>query len=83
MVYHRILNMLLCAIQEDLAVYPFYTYKITCADTNLHPSLNPHLLAATGQFSVILFCFIERFTCVIFLIPRVSDIIWYLFSSQR
>ena len=85
MVYHRILNMLLCAIQEDLAVYPFYIQKLTFANTNLHPSLNPHPLATISQFStsVILFCFIERFICVIFFIPRVSDIIWYSFFSQR
>ena len=30
MVYHRILNIVLCAVQWDLLVYPFYIYK------NLH-----------------------------------------------
>ena len=59
MVYHRILNMLLCAIQEDLAVYPFYIQKLTFANTNLHPSLNPHPLATTSQFSTSVILFTE------------------------
>ena len=41
MVYHSILNIVLCAIQQDL-VYPFYIQKLTSAKPNLplHPSLN-------------------------------------------
>ena len=41
MLYHRILNIVLCAIQQDL-VYPFYIQKLTSAKPNLplHPSLN-------------------------------------------
>ena len=41
MVYHVILNIVLCAIQQDL-VYSLYVQKLTSAKPNLplHPSLN-------------------------------------------
>ena len=41
-VYHRILNIVLCAIQEDLVIYPFCILKLTSANPNLplHPFPN-------------------------------------------
>ena len=39
MVYHRILNIVSCAIQSDLVVYPFCIYQFSSANPNLtlHP----------------------------------------------
>ena len=53
MVYHRILNIVPCAIQSDLVVYPFYIYQFSSANPNLtlHPSPSLFLLG-----NRILFC---------------------------
>ena len=41
MVYQRILNTILCVIQEDLVVYPFYKF-----------TSDPSPLATTSLFSM-------------------------------
>ena len=43
MVYHRLLNIVLCAMQQDVVVYAFYTYKLTPANPKLPllPFSNP------------------------------------------
>ena len=66
MVYHSILNIVLCAIQEDLVVYLFYLWKLTSANPNLpyHPSLIIPPLWQPLVCSVCLwlcFCFIGSF----------------------
>ena len=62
MVYHRILNIVPCAIQWDLVVYPFSLYF---ASANLilpiHPSTTPlSPLAATSLFSMSVSLFLLR-----------------------
>ena len=39
MFYHKILNIVLCAIHQDLVVYPFCTQKLTSANPNPAPLL--------------------------------------------
>ena len=85
MVYHRILNIVPCAIQQDLVVYPFYIYKLTSADSNLplHSSPNPrpldnHQSVVYVRDSVSIS---QIGSFVIFQIPHISDIIWYLSFS--
>ena len=41
MVYHRILNMASCAVQEDLVIYPFFICQFSSAIPNSNPIL-PH-----------------------------------------
>ena len=50
MAYHKILNIVLCALKQGLALYPFYTQKLTSDNPNipLHPSPNAFPLAATS-----------------------------------
>lgn len=36
MVYHSTLNIVLCAIQYDLAVYPFHVKELTSVNPNLY-----------------------------------------------
>ena len=40
MVYYRTLNIVPCAIQQDLVVYPFYIYQFASANSKfpIHPS---------------------------------------------
>ena len=54
MVYHRILNIALCVIQQDLVVYPFYMLKLASANPNLplHPFPNSLPLATTTRLSM-------------------------------
>ena len=46
MVYHTILNIVSCAIQQDFVVYPLYRHCVTSANLILprHPSTNPQFL---------------------------------------
>ena len=39
-VYHRILNIVPCAIQQDFVVYPFYVYQFTSANQTPNPTLS-------------------------------------------
>ena len=67
-VYHRILNMVPCAIQEDFVVYPFYIYQFTSANQTANQTLS-HPIFLCNHRSLCLwfyFCFIEGFICVIF-----------------
>ena len=45
MVCHKILNIIPCAIQQDLVVYPSYIYQFVYANPKLpiHPSSTPPL----------------------------------------
>ena len=53
MVYHRILNVVLCALQKDLVVYPSCIEQFASAKLGLpvQPSLSPSPLASTSLFS--------------------------------
>ena len=42
MTYHRILNMVLCVIQQDHVVYPFYVY-VYMYHIFIHSSVYRHL----------------------------------------
>ena len=65
MVYHRILNIMPCAVPWDLIVYRFYIKKLISSspDLPLHLSPIPHPLATTSLFSmsVSLFLFVSCF----------------------
>ena len=69
MIYHRILNIALCAIRRTLLfTYSLSIYKLTSANRNLplyhYQSTNP--LRLGNHPSVLYVCFIDRFICVIF-----------------
>ena len=45
MVYHKIVNIVPCALQYNLVVYPFYLdKKLTSANPNLPPYSSPNPL---------------------------------------
>ena len=75
LVYHRILNLVACAIQEDLVVYPPHARQFASANPQLpvRPFPSPSLLLAplanTRLFSMwVCFCFPGKFICVTFYI---------------
>ena len=85
MIYHRILNIVPCAIQQDLVIYPFYCLSILYIHS-LHlliptsysiplPTLS--LLVTTSLFSmsVSMFLFCQMGSSAIFQIPHISDIL--------
>ena len=70
MVCHWILNIVPCAIQEDLVAHPSYVFWFASANSKvpLHPSSTPLLL---GSHESVLYvcesvCFIDKFICVLF-----------------
>ena len=58
MTYHRVLNIVPCAIQQNLAVYPFYIYQFVSANPKLLiqpspmclPLGNHQFILNVGQF---------------------------------
>ena len=49
-VYHRILNIIPCAIQKDLVIYLFYIYQFVSANPKLPIQLSPtHLCLGNNQ----------------------------------
>ena len=54
MVLHRILNIVACATQYDLVVYPFYIYQVAFANLKLpfYPLPLPSPLANTNLLSI-------------------------------
>ena len=88
MVYHRILNIIPCAIQSDIVVYSYYSYPslhLLIPNQQTFHSLSSYSLATRNLFlaSVSCSCFIDMFICVIFQVPHTSDSIWYLSFSFR
>ena len=71
-IYYRILDIVPCAQQQDLAVYPFYIEQFVSANPRLliFPSPTPFPLWYLSLFSMSVSLF--------FKIPHVSHIIWYL-----
>ena len=69
MIYYRMLNILPCALQQDLVVYPFILYIIDFIWKSQTPnpaSAIPHL-ATTDLFCLsVCFCFINKFICAVF-----------------
>ena len=47
----------------------------------LGPSSTPASLGTPQSVSLTLFCFIDRFICVVFQVPHLSDVIWYFSFS--
>ena len=56
MVYQRILNIFLCAVQYNLVVYPFYIWLLTPAHLNLPPHFSLNLLPFGNPQSVLYVC---------------------------
>ena len=58
MVYYRLLNIVPCAIQQDIVVFPIHMYRFASMDPKL--TIQPAPLATTGLFSMsvnlFLFC---------------------------
>ena len=52
MIYHRILNIVPCAIQKDLVVYPLYIHQVALLTPTAYCVLspNPSPLATTHLF---------------------------------
>ena len=85
MIYHGILNIVPYAIQQGLVMYLFCIQQFGSANLKLliYPSsTSPSPLRNTSLFSLPV-CFIDKFFCVIFQIPHISDVIWYLSFSLR
>ena len=84
MVYHRILDVVLCVIQQDLVhlSIPYIIAYICHPTLPVHPSPDLSLFTTTSLCSMlwVSFCFIDRFLCVVFRF-HVWGIIWYLSSS--
>ena len=84
--YHRILNIDLCAIREDLVVYLLYIWKFTSANPNSIPSLTLWHMVTTSLFSMSIILFLVRLCAIldstckwhhmvfVFLFP---NLVWY------
>ena len=71
MVYHRVLNIVPCAAQQALIVYPFYIVCI-CSSQTPNPSLSLSWQPQVWSlFLCVCFCFLDRFICIFY----------YFFSS--
>ena len=87
MVCHRILNIVACAIWEDLVSYPLYIERYSsptvCICLSPIPilSLPHHPSNHKSALYGCLFCFVANFIRVIFQIPCISDITCYLSFS--
>ena len=55
MAYHRILNIVLCDIQQDLSVYPFYTCQFASTNPKLPIHLSSILSTLLGNHASVLF----------------------------
>ena len=64
MVYHKIVNIVFCALQWDLVVYPFCTLKFTSVNPN-HPLHSFPSPVPLGIYQSVLYRHL-------FLIPRVA-----------
>ena len=85
MVYHRILNIVPCAIQYDLIVYPsdLYWFASVNPQSPIFPSptsFPPWQPQVRSLHLWVCFCFVNMFICVIFQIPHKSDSILFLTS---
>ena len=85
MVYHRILNIVPCAIQYDLIVYPsdLYWFASVNPQSPIFPSptsFPPWQPQVRSLHLWVCFCFVDMFICVIFQIPHKSDSILFLTS---
>ena len=63
-VYHWILTVVLCAVQQDL-VYPFCPWKLTPANPSLRPhsSPTPYLPPVCSLCPWVCFCLMDRVIC--------------------
>ena len=79
MTYHRTLNIVPCAVQSDLIVYSIYDSWCllirTPSPSLSHPSCP---LVTTSLFSVTVSLSVSLVCSLVFQIPHVSDIVWYL-----
>jgi len=69
MPYHRMLNIVPCAIRWDRAFYPFYMYSFASANPKLplYPSSSPCVPLKPQVCSLwVSFCFIDRCVFIIF-----------------
>ena len=80
--YHRILDIVLCALQQDLDVYAWYS---SCVAANpklpIYPSSIPLPLWQAQACSLrlwVCFCLANKFICVTVQILHISDIIGHL-----
>ena len=81
----KYLVIVLNATQQDLIVNPLQEQEFESINPKLlippTPSLSPQ--AATSLFSKsMIFFSVEMFICAVYLIPAISDIIWYLSLSD-
>ena len=56
MVYHKILNIVLCARKQGLALYPFYTQKLTSDNPNIPAHPSPNACPFSDHKCLFLFC---------------------------
>ena len=84
MVYHRILNIDLCAILEGLVAYPVYIVKLISANPDFLYHLSPNSFLPGNQKSVLCICVSVSKICSFAIIqfPHISDIVWYLSLSD-
>ena len=75
MVCYRLWNTIPCAMQQDLVIHSLYnSLHLLTSDSQSTPPPPFFPLATTGLFSLwVCFCFVDKFICIIFQIPHVSD----------
>ena len=82
--HHKLLDIVLCAIQHDHIAYPLHMQQFAPVNPRLpfHPTPSPSHLATTSLLSKPMSSFsVERFTRAVYQTPDISDIIWYLSFS--
>ena len=69
MLHHKWLDIVLCAIQQDLVAYPFQRQLFASINPKfpVDPTSSPSLLATTSLFSMFMIFFsVESFICAIY-----------------
>ena len=83
MLHHRGLDIVSGATQQDLIAYSLQRQEFATMNPRLpvYPTPFPSPWATTCLFfKSMSFFSVERFICAIYLIPDISDIMWYLSS---
>ena len=81
-VYYKILNMVTSAIQQILVVYLLYIQQFVSANPKLliYPS-SPAFPFSNHKFFSCVFCFVNKFFCIIIQISYISGIMYLSFSD--
>ena len=87
LLYYKLLNIVPCAVQQDLVVYLFYISSLYLLIPDFQFIPHPTSPQTPGNQKPICcicvyFCFTDVFTCAMFQIPCIRNVIGYLFFSS-